>query len=91
MSHQFPQHDPDAILDYRISWAVWLDGDTIDTSTWILPDGTVLDSDAHTHTSTITTVWVRGATSGVYTVTNRITTAGGRSDDRTVNIPVRHR
>lgn len=98
MSHQFPQHDPSAVLDYTLNWTSFLEGipsepvvppDTIATSTWVVPASVTMDSD--THTTTHTTVWVRSATPGVYTLTNRITTAGGRTDDRSVIIWVKER
>lgn len=41
---------------------------------------------------TVTTVWLMGGTSGqVYTVTNRITTNQGRTDDRSLTILVEER
>jgi hypothetical protein len=89
MSHQFPQHDPDAVLDYTLNWSAWLASDTITASTWVAPSGVTVDSD--THTTTHTTAWIRSETSGSYTLTNRITTAGGRTDDRSVSIWVKER
>jgi hypothetical protein len=82
--------DPDATLDYRVDWALWLAGDTISTSTWIVPTGLVKVTD--THDSTSATVWLSGGTNGkTYEVTNRIVTADGRTDDRTLPIIVRDR
>lgn len=84
--------DPAAVLDYEVDWTAWLTeaGDTIDTSTWTVPDGITVDSD--THTATVATIWLSGGTLGTaYAVTNRITTAGGRTDERTIVILVRDR
>lgn len=83
--------DPDAVLDYQLDWSAWLpDGDTIVTSTWIVQDGIVKDSDSHTDTAA--TVWLSGGTLGTtYAVTNRISTVEGRTDDRTIRITVRDR
>lgn len=82
--------DPDAVLDYQIDWSAWLDSDTITTSEWIVPDGIVKDSDSHTDTAA--TIWLSGGTlNTTYLVTNRITTAAGRTDDRTIRITVRDR
>lgn len=82
--------DPDATLDYGFDWEAWLDGDTIVTSTWIVPAGLTKDSD--TKTTTATTVWLSGDTEGqVYSVTNRIVTSGGRTDDRSLTIVVSDR
>jgi hypothetical protein len=82
--------DPDAVLDYQIDWSAWLDGDTIVTSVWIVPDGIVKDSDSHTDTAA--TIWLSGGTiDKTYRVTNRITTAAGRTDDRTEPVTIRDR
>lgn len=77
--------DPDATSDYEQSWETWLAGDTITTSQWIAPTGITVDTDSHT--TTAATVWLSGGTAGeTYEVTNRVTTAAGRSDDRSIRI-----
>ena len=84
--------DPQAVLDYAIDWTKWLDevGDSIETSTWIVPTG--LTKVTETNTTKLATVWLSGGTVGEnYTVTNRITTVGGRADDRSITIRVRER
>ncbi len=82
--------DPDAILDYGFDWSLWLDTDTISTSTWIVPAG--LTKDSQTNTTTTTTVWLSGGADGVtYSIINRITTVAGRGDDRTMTIAVDER
>lgn len=82
--------DPDAVLDYQADWATWLGEDTISSSTWIVPDGITKDSD--TNTTTSATVWLSGGTAGSnYSITNRIVTDGGRTDDRTIKIQVREK
>jgi hypothetical protein len=74
--------DPDAVLDYQIDWSTWLGSDTISTSAWTVQSGLTKGSDSKTDTTT--TVWLSGGTAGqTYRVTNRIVTAGGRTDDRT--------
>lgn len=81
--------DPSAVLDYTVDWSQWLDtGDTITTSTWVIaPTGLTQQSAASTPTAA--TVWLSGGTLGItYTVTNRITTAQGRDDARTLLIQV---
>jgi hypothetical protein len=71
--------DPDAVLDYQVDWSAWLGVDTISTSTWVVPTGITKNSD--TKTTTTATIWLRGGTAGtLYLVTNRIVTAGGRTD-----------
>jgi hypothetical protein len=69
------------ILDWTINWATrGLGTDTIATSTWaISPSGLTDASPSPTFTNTTTTVWLSGGTAGTfYTITNTITTAGGR-------------
>jgi hypothetical protein len=90
--------DPDAVLDYTMDWTAWLKdiNDTISTDidavTIILSDmsGAVIASQSNT--SYAATVWLSGGTLGVtFSVTFRIKTAGGRTDDRTIAIKVKQR
>lgn len=79
--------DPDAVLDYTVNWATWLDGDTISTSTWTVASGITEDSDSNT--TTTATVWLSGGTAGrTYAATNNIVTAAGRENDATITIKV---
>lgn len=82
--------DPDAVLDYSVNWSAWLGDDTIVTSTWIVtgPDALlVVDSDSKS--TTATTVWLSGGTLyRTYTATNRVTTAAGRVDDRSITFKI---
>lgn len=85
-----PIKDPDAVLDYGLDWTAWLDGDTISTSTWTVPEGITKDSD--TKDTTTTTIWLSGGTDGSsYELTNHIVTAAGREDDRSITITMRER
>lgn len=87
MSLAWPDKDPNAVLDYQIDWSSFLGVDTIASSTWIVPTGITKNSD--TNTTTTSTIWLSSGTAGqTYELTNRITTAGGRTDDRTVTIAV---
>lgn len=82
--------DPDAVLDFGIPWADWLAGDTILTSTWLVP--TEITSTLATNTTTQTTIWLSGGTVGTeYALRNRITTAGGRTQDQTIYITIEER
>lgn len=79
--------DPDAIKDYGFDWSAFLGTDTISTSTWIVDVG--LAKGTTGNTTTTTTVWLSGGTTGTtYKAVNRITTAGGRTDDRTLQVYV---
>ena len=98
--------DPDAKLPYSINWASadgtndgtasdtgWLQGDTISTSTWEItgPDALLVE-DSDSKSATIATVVLSGGTANRnYTVTNRITTAAGYIDDRSIQVQVRER
>jgi hypothetical protein len=84
--------DPDAVVDYEATWTPWLaeDSDTIVTATWIVPTGLTVTDESHTDTTA--TVWLSGGTVGQsYVVTSRVTTAQGRTDDRSMLIVVRDR
>ncbi len=94
--------DPNAVLDYKIDWADggdndgtasdpgWLQADTISASTWTVPSGITKDSDSFS--DTVTTAWISGGTAGeVYKLVNRIVTAGGRTEDRTITLICRER
>ncbi len=84
----WPDKDPDEVLDYQIDWSERLGTDTISTSTWEVPAGIVEDDQEYT--STATTLWLSGGTlSTRYTITNRITTAAGRTMDQSVRIKVK--
>ena len=83
--------DPDAVLDYSIEWSKWLAGDQIQTSAWSVSDPAIEAAD-DSNTATRTTVWLSGGVAGQsYTVTNRITTSGGRTDDRSFVVQVEDR
>jgi len=66
-------------------------GDQIQTSAWSVSDPSLEAAD-DSNTGTRATVWLSGGTEGqLYTVTNRITTSGGRTDERSFVIQVQDR
>jgi hypothetical protein len=80
---------PDAVLDYTMDWSEWLDGDTIASSIWTAESGITINSSSNT--TTVATVWLSGGTAGEsYRVTNQITTAAARTDDRSLFITVKN-
>lgn len=82
--------DPDATIDFSVDWTDWLGTDTIVTSTWTVPTG--LTSVTETNTTKIATIFLSGGTTGSsYEIINRITTAEGRTDDRTLLIVVQNK
>lgn len=88
MSLTWPFKDPDEVLDYQLDWSARLAGDTIATSTWIVPAAITKDSDSNT--TTTTTIWLSGGTLGdLVEITNRITTAAGRTMDQSVRLKIK--
>jgi hypothetical protein len=86
MSLTWPAKDPDEKLDYVLNWAARLGTDTISASAWVsTPSGLTLSDAAFTNTTA--TIWIESGEAGkIYKVSNRITTAGGRIMEETVNI-----
>lgn len=81
--------DPNAVLDYTVDWEDWLGSDTISSSDWIVSDGITEDSASDTNTTA--TIWLSGGTAGrTYTITNRIVTAGGRTQDYSFQVKAAH-
>lgn len=83
--------DPDAVLDWHFDWTDWLSsGETITSSNFFVTSGLVVNSTSFT--SSNTTIWLAGGSAGTpYTVTNRISTNQGRTDDRSVTVRVKDR
>lgn len=82
--------DPQAILDYSVDWSDWLGADTIATSTWSGDTGITIDS--NTNSTTVATVWLSGGAAGrSYKLINKIVTAGGRTDERTIKVAVKNK
>ncbi len=93
--------DPDAILDYTFPWADWLDTDTISSVTITLADSATLALASHLDHAQIPSagytitgnntviVWLKGgAARDRASVSCAITTAGGRTDERTFYVRV---
>lgn len=81
---------PDEVLDYSLDWTLWLSGDTLSTSTWTVPLG--LTAVTSSFTTKITTQWISGGTLGTsLSVINEVTTAGGRTGERTILLQIQAR
>lgn len=83
--------DPDAVHDYIIDWsdvmALHSPVDTIASSSWVIDNGGVIDSDAFTTVDT--TAWVSGGTlKEIVKLVNTIVTTGGRTYVRTIHISI---
>lgn len=91
------QQDPDEILDYSVDWRPWLaDGDVISGVNVSLSEESmtdlVINEPLPQFTTTHTTVWISGGTVGeTYTVSIRVTTNGGRTGDRSIDITIREK
>ena len=86
-------HDPDSgPLDYSIDFGPWLaDGDSVDSADWsIFPDNDDSPTlSGKTKSGAIVTTNVTGGALGsVYTITARVVTTAGLTDDRSITIRV---
>lgn len=80
--------DPQAKLDFGLDWTAWLGVDNITTSTWTADTGLTLTN--ATYNAKTTTVWIAGGTAGEkLSATNRIITAAGRQDERTIILAIK--
>ena len=82
--------DPDSTLDYTIEWADWIPpGDSLaSVSMSCSPTPTIISSTTPPAVSgTRVVVWLTGGVAGtVYSLLCRVTTTGGRTDERTVQV-----
>lgn len=87
--------DPDAKLPFTVDWTAWLaaEQDTASGVVWLVPTGLTEESTpAPSLTDGKATVWLSGGTLGAdYDVVCRLTTTGGRIDDRTLRVQIRSR
>ena len=83
--------DPSAILDWAFDWTDWLAAaETITDHTITADTGITVDSSTELDGKII--VWLSGGTAGInYKVACLITTAAGRTDERTIWIKVTDR
>jgi hypothetical protein len=85
----FKIKDPDARLDYVINWTTWLEGDTLNAVSWVVPTGITegVGTYASTFDGQTSTIWLSGGTlHSKYDITCRITTSLGRIDDYTFTV-----
>lgn len=101
MIDQWPEKDPDEVLDYDIDWAGDADdqgrayGDPIVSSIWFLDDSVpdaLLIIGADSFSDGATKVWLSGGTLNKrYQVTNRVTTVGARTMDKSGLVIIREK
>lgn len=85
--------DPAAVLDYTFDWTLWLNdiSDTI-TGTPVYTLTTGITKVTQSNTTLKTTIWISGGIAGnTYQVDCTITTAGGRTDSRSIFLKVKDR
>jgi hypothetical protein len=81
--------DPDAVLDYAIDWSDWLaDGETISSATWTVSGAT---KGTDSVVGGIATVWLSVPSGSQISAACLVATDSGRSDERTLIIPVAER
>ena len=105
MAYKWPDKDKDEIVDYSVDWSRFLNTDIISAVTWYITDsdGTKVEVDdadtvnglqfvSSTITSTVSTIRLSlGINNKRYTITCRITTAGGLQYERSVFLRVREK
>ena len=81
--------DPNAVLDYTVDWTAYLFPvlDAIATVTWIPEVPLVIVSQSNT-ANTATAFVSGGIEDTTLGLTCRITTVGGRTDDRTISLKI---
>lgn len=79
--------DPIAVLDYTIDWSDFVGDDSIATSTWTLDAG--ITNVGALSSRNLSIIFISGGVAGTgYNASNSITTAGGRTDKRTIRLNV---
>jgi hypothetical protein len=84
--------DPNATLDYQFNWAEYLTPitDSILSVAWTLSAG--LTQVSQSFTTTTATIFVSGGVlDEVETIACKITTSGGRIDERTISLSIVNR
>lgn len=84
----WPDKDPNEVLEYKIDWSAKLEGDTIVSSDWFLPDGLI--GSRYAYSDTETEIWLSEGVNSrrLVPVLNRVTTVAGRTMDQTVYIKI---
>jgi hypothetical protein len=83
---------PNDRLDYVVNWVEELGVDTISTSTFTVDSPGGLGISSPSNTTTTATIWINGgALDTEYVVTNRIVTAGGRTEEKKFRMLIKHR
>jgi len=86
MPQNMPSADPNDEKDYTFNWGPWLGTDTIVSQAVTASSGTIMSVTA---TTSEVTVWRTGGIAGTtVAVTCQIVTAGGRTAEDSIYIPI---
>lgn len=86
--------DDDAVLPFRMDWSEWIaeESDTFTgTPTITVTPATGLAASSPTYDGDDAVWWLTASATGTYRIAVKVTTAGGRTDERTVTVVVRER
>lgn len=88
MAFAIVEQDPNAIEDWTFNWTRWLNGATIVSATWDVPEGLTKISDL-TETP-MSSLRITGGTPGeTYECVNHIIASDGRETDRTLAVVIK--
>lgn len=82
-------HDPQAILDYRWNWSAWAGTDQIVGHEIIAPPGVTIVEQTRDGAAVTAIIGPCASSPTPYTVTCRVQTVSGLSDDRSIRLLVR--
>jgi hypothetical protein len=86
------EKDPNARLDYTADFTKWLDAMTDALQSHVVTNVVGVTVDSSLIVGKTVVVWVTGGTVGsAGSVTVRVTTVGGRTDDRTMYFKIKER
>jgi hypothetical protein len=81
--------DPSDVIDISVDWADFLGEDAIASVVWTVSPTGALAVDTQSNTDTVATAWVSGGVASVtYSLACKITSVGGRTVERSLEIIV---
>jgi hypothetical protein len=86
--------DPQSRVDYAIDWSIYLDGQTIEASQWLVtPDesGGIVAEEASFEPARTAARLAGGVTGHAYSVANLVTLSDGSTDVRSITLRVEAR
>lgn len=84
--------DPQAVLDYTFNWTAWLDDITDALASHLVTADAGITVDSSSIVGKTVVAWISGGTVGTtYRVACKVTTSGGRTDERSIFIKVKER